>query len=109
MHKDIRHFQKLGGKVTSPLWSKIVVFVLLGLISFSFYKCNSLNEASKETNVQLDNALKDIDNVLKDPRKRRLLECKGIDPYKIKPEGWTAPTKQECDVIEKQLEAEIKR
>ena len=40
---------------------------------------------------------------LQDPNKVRLMECIGVNPWKAKPAGWTAPTEQECAALEKRL------
>ncbi|MFV0575967.1 MAG: DUF4236 domain-containing protein [Vibrio sp.] len=49
-----------------------------------------------------------LTEALKDPRKRRLMECHGINPWKTKPDNWTPPTKEECAKIDKILGEEAK-
>ncbi len=45
---------------------------------------------------------------MKDPRKLRLMECNGINPWETKPVGWTSPTKSECVELDRVLEEEAK-
>lgn len=109
-YKQRRAFQNAGGKI---LLSKVqkFFFIVIGLfILFGLVKCNGTNELSSESASadQVQKALQQLDNAMKDPRKIRLLECEGINPWKTKPNDWTPPTKKECTELDKILELEAK-
>jgi hypothetical protein len=48
----------------------------------------------------------DISGAGHDPRRIRLLECTGVDPWKVKPAAWTPPKAEECDELRRVLNAE---
>ncbi len=44
-----------------------------------------------------------IAEAMKDPDKTRLMECTGVNPWKVKPTGWTAPTDAECEALKQKF------
>jgi hypothetical protein len=44
----------------------------------------------------LEDAEQNLANVMQDPSKVRMIECIGVNPWQVKPAGWTPPTKEEC-------------
>jgi hypothetical protein len=108
-YKERRAFQKAGGTILISTGQKFTFIVLGGLILFGIVKCNvSKNSAPESTanNEQIEQAINQLENAMKDPRKIRLLECEGINPWETKPVGWTPPTKKECAELNKVLGAE---
>jgi hypothetical protein len=98
-YKQKRTFQKSGGKILLSKAQKFSFIVIGFFILFGLVKCNATNDVTSESvasDYQVQNALQQLDNAMKDPEKIRLLECEGIDPWKTKPNGWTPPTKNEC-------------
>jgi hypothetical protein len=61
---------------------------------------------SSVSNEQLEHAKNQVSEAMKDPRKVRLMECMGINPWEVKPAGWVPPTKEECTQIQQVLSAE---
>ena len=55
--------------------------------------------------VSIEHAEEQMSKVMQDPEKLRYMECMGINPWKQKPAGWTAPTAEECSSIEQDLDA----
>lgn len=44
-----------------------------------------------------------VQNALKDPKKVRLIECLGVNPYAVRPSNWKAPTEEECDELQRSM------
>jgi uncharacterized membrane protein YvbJ len=110
-YKQRRAFQKAGGKIFLSKGQKFTFIVIGLLILFGVAKCSSTNDGVSESvtsDDQIKHALQQLENAMKDPRKVRLLECEGINPWETKPDGWTPPTKSECAELNKVLEAEAK-
>jgi uncharacterized membrane protein YvbJ len=110
-YKQKRAFQKAGGKILLSKGQKFTFIIIGLLILFGVSKCNSNKEGAVESaasNEQIKNAVQQLDNAMKDPRKVRLLECEGINPWKNKPTDWVQPTKSECAKLNKVLEAEAR-
>ncbi|NOX15128.1 MAG: hypothetical protein GXP61_03725 [Epsilonproteobacteria bacterium] len=105
-YKERRNFQKSGGKILLSKWQKISFVMITIFILFAINKCNSGKDALKINQVQLNNALKQLNNTMKDPRKIRLMECEGIKVWETKPVGYTKPTASECAQLNKILGAE---
>lgn len=61
-----------------------------------------------KSTISIENAKKQLAEAMKDPRKVRLMECMGINPWQVKPTGWTSPTDTECNQLKKVLDAEAK-
>lgn len=59
----------------------------------------------EEAAEALKHARQEIANAMQDPSKVRLMECIGVNPWKVKPAGWTPPTKEECAALEEKLGA----
>lgn len=53
-----------------------------------------------------ERAQREIGTAMQDPRKVRLMECIGVNPWKVKPDGWISPTVEECDQLKQVLSAE---
>lgn len=62
----------------------------------------SITVAQQNTN-DLEKAKQQIAEAMQDPDKVRLMECIGVNPWKVKPNGWTPPTKRECAALEQKL------
>ncbi|WP_426369877.1 hypothetical protein [Pseudocolwellia sp. HL-MZ7] len=110
-YKQRRAFQKAGGKILLSKAQKFSFIVIGFFMFFGLVKCNATNDVTSESVAsadQVQKALQQLDNAMKDPRKIRLLECEGINPWKTKPNGWTKPTKNECAELNKILESETK-
>jgi hypothetical protein len=110
-YKQRRAFQKAGGKILLSKAQKFSFIVIGFFILFGLVKCNATNDVISESVAsgdQVHNALQQLDKAMKDPRKIRLLECEGINPWKTKPDGWAPPTKKECAELHKILESEAK-
>lgn len=63
----------------------------------------STNEINAETVAR---AKKQMEAAMQDPRKVRLMECIGVNPWKVKPVGWAPPSEEECDRLKQVLGAE---
>lgn len=53
---------------------------------------------------ELENARQQISKAMQDSDKVRLMECIGVNPWKVKPDGWIAPTKNECTLLQQKME-----
>jgi hypothetical protein len=108
-YKERRAFQKAGGKILLSKTQKYVSIALGCLILFGVVKCSISNDSANDSSVsknQIYLAEKQIEKAMKDPRKIRLLECEGINPWQTKPDGWTPPSSEECTEIKRVLSAE---
>lgn len=79
---------------------------LCGMVTFTdgyVFSCDLKN--SPDDNGGLKHARQQIANAMQDPSKTRLMECIGVNPWQVKPAGWTPPTKEECAALEQKLGA----
>lgn len=60
----------------------------------------------ENTEPNIERALKQVDTAMQDPRKVRLMECIGVNPWKVKPARWVPPTEEECNQLKQVLGAE---
>lgn len=107
-YKEKRSFQKRGGKILLSKVQKFTLIIIILVVVFSVSKCSSDTHQATRNSANLDKAIHQLNDALKDPRKVRLLECEGINPWKTKPDDWTPPTKAECEQINRELDAETK-
>ena len=107
-YKERRSFQKGGGTLLLSMGQKISLGLVLSVIVLGVFKCSSNTDNSSTKQADLNKALNQLENAMKDPRKVRLLECEGINPWDTKPANWTPPTKSECEKLHKVLGEEAK-
>lgn len=62
----------------------------------------------EDSQPRIEQAIKQVDTAMQDPRKVRLMECIGVDPWKVKPAGWKPPTEEECSQLNQALDPAIK-
>lgn len=115
--KERRAFQKKGGKILLSTFQKIFGIGIALIFIFGVVQCSSsssskqqaeLNDVQTQQQKDLKKAIEQMDTALKDPRKVRYLECIGVNPWKVKPQYWTPPTKDECARLEQILLSEAK-
>ena len=102
-------FQDAGGTLLLSKWQKLSMIFLGLLVVFGISKCNDTEQGQEKSmsgSGEVGVALKQLEEAMKDPRKVRLLECEGINPWEVKPAGWFPPTKEECSEIAEVLDAE---
>lgn len=107
-YKERRSFQKGGGTLLLSMRQKISLAIVFSVIALSIFKCSSNMDNSSTKQADLNKALNQLENAMKDPKKVRLLECEGINPWETKPENWAPPTKVECEQLHKVLGEEAK-
>jgi hypothetical protein len=75
---------------------------MCGMVSFTYgyiFSCDLRNGSVVE------HAEQQVADALQDPSKVRFMECIGVNPWKVKPAGWTPPTEQECAALKQKLGA----
>ena len=93
------------------IWLALGIVVLFIVISpkndSSVKNENSTDSASTQSpKPNIERAAKQVEATMQDPRKVRLMECIGVNPWKEKPAGWTPPTEEECNQLKRVLGAE---
>lgn len=78
-----------------------VILVMVGIGIFA----GSSEDKDVRGAVNVEKAQGELSHAMEDPRKRRLTECIGVQVYKSPPPGWTAPTKEECYELEREMGA----
>lgn len=64
------------------------------------FSCDLRNATKEEGDTAaLQRSEQGLSKALQDPSKVRLLECMGVNPWNVKPVGWTPPTKEECAAL----------
>lgn len=94
--------------LNEKLSKKFIFFALIIFALFIYHAATNKKQESqpKDINFSFSDYIKaqaSFEDAMKNPEKRRLAECLGVDIYKIKPDGWTPPTKEECDFLNKKL------
>ena len=109
--------------VANALWklTKLIFLVLFLVVGFLYYigwkgdsnkspadntethNAQPQSQKTKENLELLNKAANKIGESMKDPRKVRMMECMGVDVWKEKPDGWTAPTAEECAALKAEL------
>lgn len=98
----------------SAKWLWITFGVVVLFIVISPKNKNSTDSASiqsPEPNAEqaariLERGARKLEVALQDPRKARLMECIGVNPWEVRPADWTPPTEVECDQLKQVLGAE---
>lgn len=78
---------------------------MCGMVSFTdgyIFSCDLRNGSGEEV---VEHAERQVADALQDPSKVRLMECIGVNPWQVKPAGWTPPTEQECAALKQKLDA----
>lgn len=52
----------------------------------------------------VEKSIRNVRESLKDPDKRRMMECIGVQVYQTPPDGWTPPTEEECQSLKERLQ-----
>jgi hypothetical protein len=80
---------------------------LCSMVTFTdgyVFSCDLRNSSGADSNNEvLNHAKQEVANAMQDPSKVRLMECIGVNPWEVKPAGWTPPTKEECTALEQKL------
>ncbi|AYH43046.1 hypothetical protein CDA09_23060 [Azoarcus sp. DN11] len=97
----------------SAKWIWIALGVVVLFIVFSPKNDSSVKNANptgsastQRAEPTVERAAKQVEAAMQDPRKVRLMECMGVNPWKEKPAGWTPPTEGECNQLKQVLGAE---
>mgnify|MGYP003597689415 FL=1 len=97
----------------STKWIWIVLGIIALIILFSPSNDSSIKNANstgsgtpQSSESTVEQATKQIETAMQDPRKVRLMECMGINPWKEKPAMWSPPTEDECNQLTLVLGAE---
>jgi hypothetical protein len=99
-------------KKTKWLWitlALIIFFIAIAPKNHRVTEPAAKEDSSTDSTAkaeQLERAKKQLESAMQDPRKVRLMECVGVNPWKVKPDGWTPPTKEECDQLKRVLGSE---
>lgn len=103
--------QKPVKRSTKWIWlalGVVVLFIVVSPKNDSAIKNESAtgtaSTQSAEQNIK--QAAKQVEAAMQDPRKVRLMECMGVNPWQKKPTGWTPPTEEECNQLKQTLGTE---
>lgn len=97
-------FKKLRVALFLALAALIVFIILSPKNESSPHQSSAAPEAAVPNNSSsLEHAEQQVAHAMQDPSKMRLMECMGVNPWKVKAVGWTPPTKQECAALKAKL------
>ena len=74
-----------------------------GMVAFAdgyVFSCDLRNASGEEVVKRGEDEIADA---MQNPSKVRLMECIGVNPWKVKPAGWTPPTDEECAALRQKL------
>lgn len=82
---------------------------MCGMVDFEeglIFSCDLRNALGAENEQRLlEHASQQVADAMQDPDKVRLMECIGVYLWKVRPDGWTAPTEGECAALKQKLGA----
>ena len=107
LREDLPVTLTLEGQQQAARWNNDKMCGMAVFTAGYIFTCDLKNSSNSQAVV--DDAEKATDTALRDPNKVRLMECIGVNPWKVKPAGWTPPSEEECALIKNELDVENKQ